>query len=306
MFNQTTTATHRLSSSGIRTFFEMFDDWKQVQFQNMARIYKSLFIAKKKGWLMMEVDGAQLEFRIAAQIGRDKQAIADILDPDFDAHCQSAAIMNDIPYEEFLKDYRAGSKKHKSMRTAAKVDTFKPLYGGESGTKKQKKWYKAFKERYSGIADVQAGWVYQVLADKELTTEWGMKYYWPRAAVGRDGYVNVKSSVYNYPIQALATAEIIPLAVTFLWERLRDLDIAEIVNTVHDSAILEVHPDHVKEVQEHAIAAFTTDVYTYMQDVYGIEFIVPLGCGVNIASHWSEGDEIAFNVWPDGRMEEAA
>ena len=309
VFNQTTTATHRLSSSGIRTFFKMFDEWKQVQFQNMARIYKSLFIAKKPDSVMMEVDGAQLEFRIAAQLGNDAQAIADILDPDFDAHVQSASIMNDIPYDEFLREYRAGSKRHKTMRTAAKVDTFKPLYGGESGTKKQKKWYKAFKERYSGIADAQAGWVFQVLADKELTTEWGMKYYWPRAAVGRDGYVNVKSSVYNYPVQALATAEIIPLAVTFLWQRLKDAGLqskASIVNTVHDSAILEVDRDYVEQVQEIAMAAFTTDVYKYMKDIYNIDFIVPLGCGINVAEHWSEGEEKAFNVWPDGRMEEAA
>lgn len=305
-FNQTVTATHRLSSSGHKTWFELFQDVKTVQFQNMARVFKRLFQAREEGWLMMEVDGSQLEFRVAADLGRDKQAMADILDPDFDAHVQSASIMNDIPYDEFLAAYREGSTHHKNLRTAAKVDTFKPLYGGESGTKKQKRWYKAFKERYAGIATTQEGWVDEVLREKRLVTPWGMRYYWPRAKRGRDGYVNVKSSVYNYPVQAFATAEIIPVAVASLWHRLHGRDDVRMVNTVHDSVILEVHPDAVQSVTDEAIQAFTDDVYTYIRQTYGYEFEVPLGCGVTVGTHWSEGKEESYNVWPNGRLQKAA
>ena len=256
---------------------------------------------------MMEVDGSQLEFRVAAQLGGpDPQAYADILDPNFDAHCTSASIMNDIPYEEFLEGYRAGDKKFKNMRTAAKVDTFKPLYGGESGTKKQKRWYKAFKERYAGIAEQQEAWVEEVLYSKRLVTPWGMRYYWPRAKRGNDGYCNVKSSVYNYPVQALATAEIIPVAVRVLWSRLRGRDDVRIVNTVHDSAILEVAPEAVEFVREQSILAFGEDVYKYLDTVYGMKFEVPLGCGVTVGTHWSEGAEESYNIWPNGKMERVA
>jgi DNA polymerase-1 len=306
VFNQTRTATHRLSCSGHRTWIELFQGHKTVQFQNMARDFKRLFKAREDGWLMMEIDGSQLEFRVAADLGKDAQAQADILDPDFDAHCQSAAEMNGYEYADFLKGYRDGEKKFKTMRTAAKVDTFKPLYGGESGTKKQKKWYKAFKTRYSGIAATQETWVEQVVHEKRLITPWGMRYYWPRAKRGGDGYVNVKSSVYNYPIQAFATAEIIPVAVTFLWHRLAGDSRVRMVNTVHDSAILEVHPDAVEYVAEQGIQAFTHDVYAYLERVYGYEFEVPLGCGVTVGPHWSEGDEHSYNVWPDGRQEQVA
>lgn len=305
VFNQTRTATHRLSSTGHYIQFEKYESPKTVQFQNLPRVFKPLFRPRNvKGWRMVEVDGSQLEFRVAAQLGGpDPQAYADVTDPDFDAHCTSASIMNDIPYDEFLEKYRAGDKAYKNMRTAAKVDTFKPLYGGESGTKKQRKWYKAFKERYKGLAEVQQGWTEDVLTNKKLVTDWGMRYYWPRAKRHPDGYVNVKSAVYNYPVQALATAEIIPIALRALWDRLADMDGVIIVNTVHDSVIMEVREDMLDTVREHAIEAFGNDTYEYLKQVYNIEFQVPLGCGVTIGTHWSEGDEESYNIWPDGNVE---
>jgi DNA polymerase I-like protein with 3'-5' exonuclease and polymerase domains len=305
-FNQTRTATHRLSSSGHQYWVELFDGFKTVQFQNMARAFKPLFKAREDDWLMMEIDGSQLEFRVAAEMGRDKQALRDITNPDFDAHCQSAAIMNGYDYDEFLERYRAGEKKFKDMRTAAKVDTFKPLYGGESGTKKQKAWYSSFKAIYKGIAATQERWIEEVLETKRLITCWGMRYYWPRAKRGSDGYVNVKSNVYNYPVQAFATAEIIPIAVSFLWHRLQGIEGIRMVNTVHDSVILEVHPDKVDLVREQGIKAFTDDVYEYLDRIYGYEFKVPLGCGVTVGTHWSEGDEESFNVWPNGNTRKIA
>jgi DNA polymerase I-like protein with 3'-5' exonuclease and polymerase domains len=305
-FNQTVTATHRLSSSGHYTYFEMFQDSMTAQMQNLARIFKKLFRAKKDDWLVVEIDGSQLEFRVAADLGDDEQAIKDISDPDFDAHVFSASEIFGIPYDELLQRYRDGDPDAKSMRTAAKAHTFKPLYGGESGTKNEKRYYAAFKERYSGLAETQEGWVEEVLREKRLITPWGMRYYWPRAKRGRDGYVNVKSNVYNYPVQAFATAEIIPIAVTALWHRLRGNDGVRFINTVHDSVILEVHPDAVESVREAGINAFGIDVYKYLDDVYGYTFTVPLGCGITIGTHWSEGAEESYNIWPNGKVEKAA
>lgn len=313
-FNQTVTATHRLSSSGHRTFFKMFydpdnkeDGWMTTQMQNMARIFKRLFRPKKDGWLMVEVDGSQLEFRVAADLGQDEQAIEDIDDPDFDAHVFSASEILGEDYHDLLEAYRSGDKHAKDARTAAKAHTFKPLYGGESGTKDEKRYYKAFKERYRGIADAQEGWVEEVLREKRLITPWGMRYYWPRAKRGRDGYVNVKSNVYNYPVQAFATAEIIPIALTALWQRLRDYsEGVRFVNTVHDSVILEVHPEFIDIVREESIKAFGIDVYNYLEVVYAYRFTVPLGCGITIGTHWSEGAEESYNIWPNGKVEKAA
>lgn len=308
-FNQCNTATHRLSSSGHKYWIDEFQKKKTTQFQNMPRVFKPLFTAETEGNLMVEVDGSQLEFRVAAELGRDRQALADITDPDFDAHCTSASIINGIPYDEFLQAYRSGDKKAKALRTAAKVDTFKPLYGGESGNKGQKAYYKAFKQRYSGLAAMQESWVEQVMSNdqRRLTTPWGMRYYWPRAKRSPfDGYVNVKNPVYNYPVQAFATAEIIPIALCSLFYRTRDLDGVRILNTVHDSVILEVPPQHLDAVREAAIKSFGMDVYEYLETVYNFKFHVPLGCGITVGKHWSEGAEESYNIWPDGRREKVA
>ena len=66
VLNQNRTRTHRLSSTGHTTHFEQFEKPKSVQFQNMARQFKPMFRSRNDDWLMVEVDGSQLEFRVAA------------------------------------------------------------------------------------------------------------------------------------------------------------------------------------------------------------------------------------------------
>ncbi len=316
-FNQTNTATHRLSASGIEMAFKTFLDDKgnakymKAQFQNMDRKFKKLFKAKRKTedgrpWLIFDPDGSQLEFRVAAFLGQDQQAMADIANKDWDAHITSGAAMAQLTYDELYNRYKAGDEKAAEIRQNAKPETFKPLYGGEFGTPAQMRWYEEFKNRYKGVAETQKDWAAKVAKDKMLITQWGMRYYWPRARLDSYGKLNVKTQVYNYPVQAFATAEIIPIAIVYLWHRLKEAgldDKAYIVNTIHDSVVMEVHPDYLEHVQEIAKKAFTMDVYEYLRKVYGIEFNVPLGIGMKAGTHWGTGKETAFNIWPDGREE---
>lgn len=317
-FNQTNTATHRLSASGIEMPFESFKNedgsakFMKAQFQNMDRKFKKLFKAKRvtedgRPWLIFDPDGSQLEFRVAAFLGQDKQAMEDIANKEWDAHVTSGAAMAQRTYDELYKLYKAGDKDAEEIRQKAKPETFKPLYGGEYGTPAQMRWYEEFKNRYKGIADTQKDWAAAVAKDKVLVTAWGMRYYWPNARMDANGRVNVKTQVFNYPVQALATAEIIPIAIVYFWHRLADAgleDKAYIVNTIHDSIVVEVHPDFLEPVKAIAMQAFTTDVYNYLSKVYGMEFNVPLGIGMKAGTHWGTGKESAFNIWPDGRKEQ--
>ena len=288
-FNQTVTATHRLSCSGITT-----EHGRAVQLQNIPRGFKSLFSARRPGWLIGEADGAQLEFRVAAYLGNDRQAKQDISDPGWDAHCVTAAAMLGKTYDETYKAYKAGEKWAAEARQVAKPETFKPLYGGSKGTKQQEAWYAEFKRRYPDLAEKQKDWVYEVLQHKRLITPWGLRYYFPHARVSATGYCNVQSSVYNYPVQALATAEIIPVAVTYFWHTVRAEGLVDYiipVNTVHDSLVCEIHPDYVKDFTRIARTAFGPCVYNYLKRVYGLDFDVPLGTGIKIGPHWGEGKE---------------
>lgn len=102
-FNQAITQTHRLSSSGTEY---------GVQFQNMPRIFKPCIKARNPGWEVCEADGAQLEFRVAAFLGQDQQAIYDI--------------ENGVDVHQFTADTITAAGQETS-RQEAKAHTFKPL-----------------------------------------------------------------------------------------------------------------------------------------------------------------------------------
>jgi len=187
-----------------------------------------------------------------------------------------------------------------AARQAAKSETFKPLYGGSKGTAAQERWYKEFKRRYPDLARKQEDWVHEVLASKRLITPWGLRYYFPHAKVSDSGYCNVGSTVYNYPIQALATAEIVPIAVVYFWHTIRAGGLSDYiipVNTIHDSLVCEVHPAYVEDFRRIAGMAFGPCVHNYLRTVYGMDYSVPLGIGIKLGDHWGEGEEELYEYW---------
>lgn len=274
-FNQCVTATHRLSSTG--TEFG-------VQFQNMAREFKPLFKARRNGWKIAELDGAQIEFRVAAFLGQDYAAYVSIRDGE-DVHTFTAETLT-----------AAGQK---TGRQEAKSHTFKPLYGGQSGTKAERAYYTAFRKKYPGIADAQMQWQYEVLRTGRLRLASGLYLYFPGTSVSSDGYITNSTQICNYPVQSLATAEITLIAITYLWHRMKAAKMyGYMVNTVHDSVICETPDEEVELLHELGVKAFTEDVYEYLNTVYGIKFNIPLGIGFKCGTHWSEGKEIKTQVTP--------
>lgn len=270
VFNQTNTRTHRLSSSGLEY---------TTQFQNFPRQYKPLFNARDRGNLVGEADGAQLEFRAAAHLGRDKVALGDITSGT-DIHSVTSGVIG-------------------CSRQDAKAHTFKPLYGGRSGTTDEVRYYEFFREKYRGITETQQRWISAVLRDKCLRTEWGLVYYWPDTRQDRSGYVTNSTSICNYPVQAFATAEIIPIGLVYFWHYVQAAELKMLlVNTVHDSIIAEIPPDEVEWFHALAARCLIDEIYGYLRSVYNVSLTVPLGAGVKVASHWA-GDDAASHV-PEG------
>jgi DNA polymerase I-like protein with 3'-5' exonuclease and polymerase domains len=274
-FNQAITATHRLSSSG--TEFK-------VQFQNMAREFKPLFAARNPGWLVVEVDGAQIEFRVAAFLGQDYTAWKSIVEGE-DVHTFTASTLT-----------AAGQT---TDRQSAKSHTFKPLYGGQSGTKAERAYYEAFRKKYPGIAAAQLAWQYSVLREQKLRLASGLVLYFPGTKISGHGYIENSTQICNYPVQSLATAEITLIAITYLWHWMHEAGMQGfMVNTVHDSVVCEIPPEEQELLLELSVKAFTEDVYKYLDTVYNIQFNVPLGLGFKAGEHWSEGKEIKVQVDP--------
>ena len=272
-FNQHMTQTHRLSSSGSKY---------KTQFQNFPRAYKPFFSAPTDGWLVGECDGSQLEFRVAVHLGRDERGLYDI-EHGVDVHAFTSETLTE-----------AGEP---TPRQEAKAHTFKPLYGGKSGTKAQQTYYQAFRDKYKGIAATQQEWINEVLGTGKLVTEWGLIYHWPDTRMSRSGYVENTTSICNYPVQGFATAEIIPVALVYMWHTLRRSKLQmRIVNTIHDSIIVLLPEEEKKAFHALAKVCLIDRVYEYLAHVYNVRLTVPLGCSVSTGKHWGSKDETKYEA----------
>lgn len=275
--NQGRVSTHRLSSSGVPFKATGWKKSRSAQFQNLPRDFKKLFVAKNEGWLIGECDGSQLEFRIAAALSHDTTALQEINDL-VDVHVFTAQYLG-------------------IDRQSAKPKTFQPLFGGYGKTPKEKKYCKFFRNKYKQIDKMQSDWALDVVSShaKELTLPYGITYHFPEARMQADGYIVGTTNIYNFPIQGLATAECIPIALTYMWHHLPESGI-EIVNTVHDSIIAEVRPDMVEVWKALCIEAMTFAVYRILESLYHYKLEVPLGIGTKIGNYWGDGIEQTFQV----------
>jgi len=269
-YNQAVTRNHRLSSSG-RKF--------KLQFQNFPRDFKRLFKARHPGWYVGEADGAQLEFRVAAHLGRDRRARDDIVS-GYDVHRGTASALYGIPFDQVTKE----------QRQDAKPETFRPLYGSKGNSEATKRYAKAFAARWPDIHRTQTGWTLDVLRDRSLRIESGLIFYWPEVTISQYGYVKHTTEIFNYPVSSLATADIIPIGLVYAWHRLRAAHAETfITNTIHDSIIAEVHPEEIELFREIIKESMTYDTLRYLEKVYGVKYTVPLGVEIKIGSHWGSG-----------------
>jgi len=294
VFNQGQTGTHRLSSSGRKRKFPGSKKEKGSQLQNMPRSFKKLFTTHDDDYLVGEADGAQLEFRVAAEMGHDDVAREEI-ENDVDIHSVTSEVLINAGHPEF------NGLTIKQGRQAAKSRTFAPLYGGMGRGEAEQQYAAFFKKKYNGISNTQRDWCLEVLENGKLRTPYGMIFYWPGTKMSRSGYIENSTSIHNYPVQGFATAEIIPIALVHFWHRTKGMPIT-VWNTIHDSIVSRVHKDFVEEYKELSKTCLTTDVYNFLGSVYNLTFRVPLGVGVKIDKHWGGGkEEHVWSVWNDGR-----
>lgn len=278
-FNQTRTQTHRLSSSGSSGY--------RVQFQNIDRDYKPIFTTREPGWAFAEHDEGQLEYRCAVDMGDDENGKQDIKNK-VDAHAFTANIIFSKEWKNAQKE--ANESKIKKIRTDAKAHTFKPLYGGSSGTASQQRYYKAFKQKHTGITAWQESNISTVLQSGKLRIPSGLVFYWPDTRVTHSGYIVNTAMICNYPVQSFATADIVPIGVTFFWHRLRAAKMRSfLVNTVHDSALGEVDPVEKEQYDEIGKTAMTKDVLLTLDKLYNYKFTTPLECEGEYYTHWTGG-----------------
>jgi len=144
------------------------------------------------------------------------------------------------------------------------------------------------------------------IRDKKFRMVSGLEFFFPRikAPRGEDGWIAEESNIYNYPIQSFATADIIPIALTYMWYGIREAKLQSfIVNTVHDSVITELLPGEKDEINVIIVDSFGNSCYNYLKKIYNVEFNVSLGCGIKTGSNWGTGTEVAHTLFSPYKQE---
>ena len=249
--------------------------------QNMPRggtfPVKRVFVSRWEGGKILEADFAQLEFRTAAFLSQDKTAMKEIED-GFDVHSYTASVITD-----------AGEK---TSRQEAKAHTFAPLYGatGFGRSPAQATYYKHFTKKYKEIELWHSRLAKEVLNDGKITTPSGREFEFPDVQRYSSGKISHFTQVKNYPVQSFATADIVPCVLLDIEDKLKNLQSC-IVNSVHDSIVIDVHPSEEKEVLT-VIKTVDSILKNLIQIQFKIEFNVPLKLDVKLGDNWLDTKDV--------------
>ena len=233
----------------------------------VKRVFKSQWYNGK----ILEADFAQLEFRAAAFLSQDKTAMKEIED-GFDVHSYTAKVISD--------------NGQATTRQEGKSHTFAPLYGatGFGRTAAEAAYYEQFTKKYKGIASWHSRLAKEALKTGKITTPSGRQFSFPDIERRIRGGVSNFTQIKNYPVQSFATADIVPVALLYIENKLTNMKSC-IVNTVHDSIVIDIHPQ--EENQVIYIIDSTNEILTNLiQNKWDIVFNVPLALEAKIGNNW--------------------
>lgn len=269
-FNQTVTATGRLSSSN-------------PNLQNIptteteyGKGVRDGFVAKK-GFMLLAADYSQIELRLAAHIAKEKIMI-DAFNAGEDIHLRTAATL-------------FGEKQAKEHRRVAKVINFGILYGmgptrlaDNTGVSFQeaREYIERYFAAHTGIADYIEATKQKIRDDGFVETLFGRKRYFRNfELMNKREQGEAERQAVNMPLQG-TQADMIKVAMVRLDQHLKseygegDDAKARMVVQVHDELVLEVHKDAVDDVAE-AIAPIMENV---------IRLDVPVIVNISTGARW--------------------
>ena len=240
-FNQTITATGRLSSSN-------------PNFQNIpikteeGREIRKAFKSNNKDWVIFSADYSQIELRIMAHLSQDKSLVDAFINGE-DIHSRTAA---DV-YNVSITDVQP------SMRRTAKIVNFGLLYGAgpfrmsqELGIsqKEAKALIEKYFATYSGIQKYVEGTVEKARKNRFVKTLLGRKRpVWDIDSSNHLHREAAKRMAINMPIQG-TSAEMIKLAMTSVSNYMNENKMkAKLLLQIHDELVFETPKSELKDLE---------------------------------------------------------
>jgi DNA polymerase I-like protein with 3'-5' exonuclease and polymerase domains len=279
-YNQCSTSTARLSSN---------DPNYQNQPRDASFPIRKVVVSRFDNGRIIETDFSGLEFVTAGELSRDPQIIEDVLTGK-DIHSQTAVIVHQITNPE---DYDFKGK-HKWMRSEVKPDTFAPLYGAQGKNKPEhiRRYYEQFFNIYKRHGEWQIEQMDEVMHHGFIQTPSGRQYAFPGTRRIRGKRTTNATKIVNFPIQGYATGDIVPLACVRTLRKFKELKLRSVlILTVHDSIVVDAHPDEIQTVCE-VLKWATQEVTTEIKDRWGYEHILPLKSETSVGGNWGSLEAI--------------
>ncbi len=267
-FNQTVTATGRLSSS-------------EPNLQNipirteLGRRMRQYFIPKNEDYVLVDADYSQIELRLLAAIAGDRNMI-EAFASGVDIHTATASQVFGVPIEGVTPE----------LRKRAKAVNFGIVYGiggfslsEDLGVSKYEadRYIQSYMAGYPQISEYLTDIVETAKREGFVTTIFGRRRYIPELSSPKKNIQAFgKRVAMNSPIQG-AAADIIKIAMIRVDKALRESGLdAELILQVHDELILQAH----KSCAEEAAALLKREMEA------AVELAVPLTVEVGVGENW--------------------
>ena len=268
-FNQTVTATGRLSSSN--------PNLQNIPIRTEeGREIRKAFVPQP-GWTLVAADYSQIELRILAHVAHDPILI-DAFNNDEDIHARTAGEVFNTPPESVSPE----------LRRQAKAINFGIIYGMSAfglarelgiSQKMAQIYIDHYFQRYSGVKTFMDETIAKARETQKTATLLGRLRLLPDIT-SRNPNVRqfAERTAINTPIQGTA-ADLIKLAMINVAAEIRKRRLKTgMLLSVHDEIVFEVPPDELEIVNEMVPAL--------MEDVWSLD--VPLKVNVAFGANWAE------------------
>ncbi len=270
-FNQTVTATGRLSSS-------------EPNLQNipirtdLGREIRRAFVAAD-GYKILSADYSQIELRIVASLANDKKMLAAFKDNE-DIHTATAAKILDLPIEKVTKE----------ERRQAKAVNFGIVYGlGPRGLaegtgisyEQAQEFIERYFEVYSGIKEYIENTI--ALAHELGYTEtlFGRRRYLPEINAHHPQLrAQAERMAVNHPVQG-TSADLIKLAMINIEQCFQTEFVAG-----EAKMLLQVHDELVFEIKDDLVVYASRLIKEAMENVYQLR--APIKVEIAVGKNWGE------------------
>jgi len=268
-FNQTVTATGRLSSSNpnLQNIPVRGEEGKEI---------RKGFVAEK-GHYLLAADYSQVELRVFAHYSKDPSFV-EAFKRDDDIHSKTASEILGVAKDAVTPD----------MRRIAKAINFGIIYGMGSqrlseelgiDNKTAKNYIDAYYKRYQGVARYREEMIAMAREKGYVTTLFNRRRYLPEINHGKQRIrAEAERMAINTPIQGTA-ADLIKKAMINIHNRLRR-------ENLKTKMLLQVHDELVFEVPEDEIDLIRSMVKEEMEGVHPLD--VPLKVDIKTGKNWDE------------------